>query len=152
MTSARRLSRCLFLFLFLSTLGMAAAQAAQMVSIDRPEVNMRSGPGTKYDALWMLSQGYPLRVIGRKGNWYHVRDFENDKGWVYRPLTGKKRYHIVKAEVVNIRSGPSTKNRIVGKTYYGELLRTLDRRKRWVKIRHESGLVGWVSRNRLWGW
>ena len=113
---------------------------------------MRSGPGTGHEALWTLSQTYPLKVVGKQGQWLKVSDFENDTGWVFRGVTGKTRYHIVKAKVVNIRSGPTTRARILGKTYYGELLRTLERRQSWVKIEHESGLIGWVSRNLLWGW
>lgn len=150
MTVARTLGNCLLAFLLL--LALPTAQARQMVSIDRPEVNMRTGPGTGHEAIWKLSEGYPLQVISRQGKWYKVRDFENDEGWVYRALTGKTRYHIVKSPIVNIRSGPSTKNRVIGKTHYGELLRTLDLRKNWVKIKHESGVIGWVSRRLLWGW
>jgi SH3-like domain-containing protein len=130
-----------------------AAEARTMVAVDRPEINMRDGPGTNHQAMWMLIRGYPLEVIGRKGKWYHVRDFENDKGWVYRSLTSsKKPHHIVRVKVANIRKGPGTSTRVVGKAAYGEVLRTLDRRGSWVKIRQEGGLVGWISRNLLWGW
>ena len=65
--------------------------AQRMVSIaSTKEVNMRSGPGTRYGADWTLGHGYPLKVIGRQGKWLKVSDFENDKGWVYGPLTGSK--------------------------------------------------------------
>jgi SH3-like domain-containing protein len=150
MTVARLLYASLCSLLLLAAI--PAANAAEMVSVARPEVNMRSGPGTNHEALWMLSQGYPLSVIGREGQWLKVRDFENDTGWVFRGVTGKTPYHIVKGQVVNIRKAPSTRAGIVGKTYYGELLRTLEKRASWVKIEHESGLVGWVSRKLLWGW
>ncbi len=68
---------------------LAAPQvvAQQMVSVAGEEVNLRSGPGTQHPAEWILSQGYPLKVVGRRGKWLEVRDFENDKGWIYRPLT-----------------------------------------------------------------
>lgn len=150
MTVARILFASLCSLLLLATI--PAAQASEMVSVARPEINMRSGPGTNHEALWMLSQGYPLRVVGHKGPWLKVSDFENDTGWVFRGITGKTPYHIVKAKVVNIRSAPTTKSSIVGKSYYGELLRTLEKRASWVKIEHESGLIGWVSRNLVWGW
>lgn len=150
MTAARIFAGCALALLWLVSL--PAVQAREMVSIDRPEVNMRSGPGTGHQAIWRLSEGYPLQVLARRGAWLKVRDFESDEGWVYRALTGKTRYHIVKKEVVNIRSAPTTRSRVLGKTYYGDLLRTLERRKSWVKIRHESGLTGWVSRRLLWGW
>ncbi len=140
-------------FLLLSLCLSAAPVAAQeMVSIDRPKVNMRSGPGTKYAILWELGKGYPLQVVSRQGNWLKVRDFENDEGWIYRPLVAKKPHLIVKAKVVNIRKSPSTKAGIVGKAKYGVVLQTLERGQGWVKVRHENGLSGWVSRGLLWGW
>ena len=86
-----------------------AAAARDMLSVARPGINMRSGPGTRYDAKWSLALGYPVEVVDRKGKWVRIRDFERDTGWVYRPLTSsRKPHHIVKAKVANIRSGPGT--------------------------------------------
>ena len=114
----RSLATRLLLPLLLLPFLVPAAQAREMVSVNRPEINMRAGPGT----------------------------------WVYRPLTGKSAHHIVKVKVANIRSGPGTSSRVVGKAVYGEVLRTLERRQDWVKIRQDGGLMGWISRKLLWGW
>jgi SH3-like domain-containing protein len=138
----------LLLMLLLATL----AEAREMVTVARDQVNMRSGAGTRHEPLWLLDRGYPLQVIGRRGDWLRVRDFERDVGWVYRPLTRSTPHHIVKAPVANVRSGPSTRTRIVGKLSYGDVVRTLERRAGWVKVRHESGLRGWIARRLLWGW
>jgi len=127
-------------------------QSREMVSVDRAEVNMRSGSSTKHPILWALSKGYPLEVTRRQGNWLKVRDFENDSGWVYRPMVGKKAHVIVKGGVVNVRSAPSTGSRILGKAEYGELLRTLEHRNKWVKVQRDGGMKGWVSRALVWGW
>ena len=35
---------------------------------------------------------------------------------------------------------------------YGDVLRTLERRGDWVKVRHEGGTTGWVLKRSLWGW
>jgi len=149
--TARRLSTAVFLALaFVFAAAPAAAQ--QMVSVDRNEINMRSGPGTNHESLWLLGRGYPLQIIGHKGQWVQVRDFESDKGWVYRPLLGNKRHFVVKVKVANIRSKPSTRGGIVGKALYGDVLRTLERTKNWVKVQHEGGAKGWVARRLLWGW
>jgi len=133
---------------------LAAPQvfAQQMVSVSGKEVNLRSGPGTRHSADWVLSQGYPLKVVGRRGNWLEVRDFENDKGWIYRPLTSSTPYHVVKVKVANLRSQPSMSGRIIGKFVYGDALRTLERKSGWVKVQRDGGLRGWVARRLLWGW
>ncbi len=130
----------------------AVVQAVEMVSVDRPEINMRSGPGIHYPVLWELGQGYPLMVVGRQGNWLKVKDFENDEGWVYRPLVGHTPHVVPKVASLNIRRGPGTRFQAVGRGKYGEVLRTLKRARGWVKVRREDGLTGWVSRRLVWGW
>lgn len=112
---------------------------------------MRSGPGTRYEALWGLSRGYPVSVLRRQGAWIEVTDFENDKGWVLRSLTNRTPHHVVKSRVANMRGAPGTRSPIVGKAVYGDVLRTLERRGEWVKVRHERGTTGWVARRHLWG-
>jgi len=130
----------------------AWVQARELVSVDRPQITMRSGAGTQHDALWSLSKGYPLEVKGRQGNWLKVRDFENDVGWVYRPLVSKKPHVIVKSKVANIRASPSTGSSILGKAQYAEVLRHLEQRPGWVKVQRDDGLKGWIVRRLLWGW
>ena len=51
------------------------AHARDMVSVKGSVVNMRSGPGLKAPVTWTIPQGYPLQVVGRKGDWVQVRDF-----------------------------------------------------------------------------
>ncbi|MFH7321090.1 SH3 domain-containing protein [Desulfurivibrio sp. D14AmB] len=152
MISRRKFSLCLALLLAACLLVATAAQAKRMVSVDRPKINMRSGPGTNHPIIWELGRGYPLMVIGTQGSWLRVRDFENDEGWVYQPLVGRKAHLVVKAKIVNIRSGPGTRYRVVGQAKYGVVLQTQERRSGWVKVKHENGLSGWVARDLLWGW
>jgi SH3-like domain-containing protein len=127
------------------------AQAQQMVSVSK-QAYLRSGAGTQHAAQWLLDPGYPLAVIGRQGNWLQVRDFEDDTGWIYRPLTGATRHHIVTSTTANIRRGPSTRTPVLGQAKYGEVLRTLDKRDTWVKVKKPGGPTGWVARRLLWGW
>lgn len=149
MAAPVRLVLLLTAVLFL--LGGTVAEA-KMVSINRDEVNMRSGPSTGFKVKWELGKGFPLKVVGSKGKWYKVRDFENDVGWVYAPLTNRKAHLIVKKKILNIRSGPGTKYRVVAKARYGVVFRTLKCVRGWVKIKHPSGVTGWAARRLLWGW
>lgn len=131
----------------------APALAQSMVSIKGNTVNMRSGPSTQNTVLWELKKGYPLRVVGRKGTWLEVSDFENDRGWVTRSLVGNVPHHVVKSRTANIRRGPGTQNAIVGKAAYGDLLRTREKRTGWVRVEHTgNGVKGWVASRLLWGW
>ncbi|RZI69597.1 SH3 domain-containing protein [Variovorax guangxiensis] len=145
--SAFLLAAALFLLGAVST-----AHARDMVSVARGEVNMRSAPGTRSEVQWALSRGYPLQVLSRRGGWLQVRDFENDRGWVLRSLTARTPHHVVKAPVANLRATPSTRGRLVGKATRGEVLRTIERKGAWVKVRHANGRTGWVASRLVWGW
>jgi len=126
---------------------------AEMVSVSRAEANFRAGPGTRYQANWRLDKGYPLVVISRKGNWIQARDFENDRGWIYRSLTNRVPHHVVRVATANLRQQPTTRSRILSRLDYGEVLRTLGKKGGWVKVRAEKGgPAGWIAKNLVWGW
>jgi SH3-like domain-containing protein len=125
---------------------------AKMVSIAGNQVNLRSGPSDRNKVMWVLGTGFPLQVIKSQGKWLKVKDFENDVGWVYAPLTRSTPHMVVKKKLVNIRSGPGKKYKVTGQARYGVVFRTLERTKYWVKVKHESGKTGWVARKLLWGW
>ena len=77
------LKRSIFCAVFLSSFILLQSPAfAEMVSIRGENVNMRSGPGTKYEVLWKIGQGFPLQVTKKSGTWLQVRDFEGSVGWV----------------------------------------------------------------------
>mgnify|MGYP001420190610 CR=1 FL=1 len=142
------------LLVMLACAGVAspgAAWARDMVSVNGATANMRSGPGTRYPADWTLARGYPLRVVGRQGNWLKVSDFEKDVGWVHRSLLGNKPHHVVKASVANIRQRPTTRSPIVGRLQHGEVVETLGREPGWIRV-SADGSKGWVAANLLWGW
>lgn len=139
--------------IFSSSISVAALK---MVSVSGTDVNLRSGPGTNYSIKWKYGRGFPLKVISQKGNWLKVEDFESDIGWLHKSLTSKTGHLIVKVnkgtnQKVNIRSGPGTKYAIVGKAYYGVVFKTITQQRGWAKIKHESGIEGWVKRSLLWG-
>ena len=73
-----------------------------MVSISKKNVNVRSGPGKKYDVIWEIEKDYPLMILKSKGKWLKVKDYENDEGWVYQPLTSTTPYLIVKHKKVKL--------------------------------------------------
>jgi SH3-like domain-containing protein len=140
-----------FSFILIFCLFAAAAQA-KMLSVAGAKVNLRTGPGSKYAVRWEYGRGFPVRVLSRRGNWYKVKDFEGDRGWIYRKLLSSQPHVIVKRKVANIRTGPGTRYRLLGKANYGVVFLTLSKKRGWVKVRHAHGLIGWIKQNLLWGW
>jgi SH3-like domain-containing protein len=156
-TKTIRISWIWFLLLVLTWSICGQAAAITMVSVTGEKVNLRKGPSIQYPIIWELGEGFPLKVVGSKGEWLKVSDFEGDVGWIHKDLVSKNPHLIVKTNKnskarINIRSGPGTKYKIVGKAEYGVVFETLQRQNGWVKVRHESGLTGWIKRSLLWGW
>ena len=128
-----------------------AASAQQMVSVSGKQVNLRSGPGTGNKATWILSRGYPLKVIGSKGGWLKVQDFENDVGWILKALTSGRAYHIVSVRIANLRAKPTTRVAPSGRPLR-RVVKTIEKRSDWVLAQRENNAKGWISRRLLWGW
>ncbi|XOF35237.1 MAG: SH3 domain-containing protein [Candidatus Electrothrix sp. YB6] len=126
-----------------------AAAAADFVSVKKNGVRLRSGPGTKYEVLFELPSGYPLKVLKRREKWLKVADYERDKGWIYAGLVSKAPYVIVTVDECNIRSGPGTNYDKVGKAVRDVILKIQDREGDWLKIQHPE-LTGWIYRKLVW--
>lgn len=151
MTHPFRRAPALFLALLMLLMTASLAHAREMVSAARDGVMLRSGASARAKALWSVDQGYPLEVLGRKGAWLRVRDFENDRGWVLSSRTSRRAHMVSKTAALSVRAAPAPRARIVARAGYGDVLRTLDRRGDWVKVRTARGAVGWVSRRLVWG-
>ena len=129
----------------------------KMMTINGDKVNLRTGPGKTYSVKWEYGSGFPVKVVEKRGKWIKVKDFEGDTGWVHNSLLQNHPQMIVKVnkgqdKKINIRSKPGTKNKIIGKAYYGVVFETLSNKSDWVKVKHESGLTGWIKRSLLWGY
>ncbi len=146
-----------FLLVFPFLLASPLILKAEMLSVYGEKVNLRSGPGKKYLVKWEYGNGFPLMVVKKKDRWVKVKDFEGDSGWIHKNLLADKPRMIVKAnrnkeKNINIRKSPGTKGKVVGKAYYGVVFTTLEQRSGWVKVKHDSGLEGWIKRTLLWGY
>ena len=126
-----------------------SAMAAEFVSVLKDGVNLRSGPETKFEVLFQLPAGYPLKVLAHQGEWLKVSDYENDKGWIFASLVSKKRFVIVKVKDGNVRSGPGTNYDKVGKVERDVILKSTERKGDWIKITHPQ-LTGWLHKTLVW--
>jgi SH3-like domain-containing protein len=128
----------------------------ETLSIQGDKVSLKSNPDHKSKTLWEYGNGFPVDVVKKQGDWLMVKDFENDSGWIHKSRLQKGQQVIVKAnkdeeKTINIRSGPSTSDAIVGKAHYGVVFTALKRKEQWLQVRHESGITGWVNIGLVWG-
>ena len=139
--------------------------ATVLVSGNR--VILRSGPGTNYSVIRMLSYADPLVLLGRSSDntWLYVKTSDGQEGWVkvsWVDLAGaglnndfpvKTPSPIPPATVfiavnnVNLRTGPGTYYSSIRILNYGEKLLLFGRLSNniWVYVKTSDGQEGWVK-------
>lgn len=133
---------CLFLW---SSIGRA-----EFLSVAKEKVNVRAGPGTDHEILWQVYRSYPVKVLEKKGQWVKTEDYENDIGWIYRPLLSKAHTVIVIREKVNVRTEAGTNSKIAFQAEKDVIFRLLDTKDSWLKVKH-GDYVGWIRKDLVWG-
>jgi len=132
-------------------LGVSGSFAADYVSVKGDNVNVRTGAGTNYEVSMELFQGYPLKVVSTQGEWLKIVDFENDSGWIHQSLVTTGNTNIVNGNKnVNMRAEASTNSQIVATVDRGVVMTRLETKGKWVKLKHASGLIGWIYKPLLW--
>lgn len=147
----------------LAALAFAAPTQAQSVgatAVATTNVNVRSGPGTSNRVVDVLRTGQQVRIVNVSGSWCGVEKSGPD-GWVScgylaeardarRPAPAPDRR--VRADEtpaiantsVNVRSGPSTRFRVVDGIRRGDRVTIVGRSGSWCDI-EKSGPDGWVA-------
>ena len=55
-------------------------------------INVRVGPGTKYDVAWVYVQaGLPVEIVQEFDTWRKIRDLDGSEGWVHQNLLSGRR-------------------------------------------------------------
>ncbi|PID75336.1 MAG: hypothetical protein CSB23_03750 [Deltaproteobacteria bacterium] len=140
-----------FVLCFFAVLSSGVALAVQNVSVAKDKANVRTGPGTNHPKVMELFTGYPLQVVSKKGDWLEVVDYEKDSGWIHNSLVkAQDTVIVVSKNLINMRSGPSTKDDILADVQQGVVLQKLSSQGQWTKVRHSNGLVGWIYSPLLW--
>jgi SH3-like domain-containing protein len=123
---------------------------APRLSVKTPVANIRSGPGAEYDVLWRAEKYYPFVPIGESGNWHYFTDFENDRGWIYKPLADRAPSVIIKEKICDIRSGPGESHESLFKVRKGVPFKILEKKGEWIRVEHGDGDKGWVHESFVW--
>ena len=148
--SLRVLTAFLFLSLFSLIIFSPSVQAAERMSVKVGLANVRTKPDAKSEVAWQVTKYHPFLILKKKGDWYECKDFEGDRGWLFKKLLVKTATVITLKENCNIRSGPSSKNRILFIVDREVPLKVLKREGRWIKVEHEDGDHGWIHASLVW--
>lgn len=130
------------------------------------DVNMRSGPGTRYPILWLYKRrDLPVRIEREFDVWRLVEDFEGIKGWVHQAtLVGTRSFVVTASGSVEaagdpvhgagtlLRDDPRDDAGIVAILRPGVIgrLRACPAGSAWCRVSAHS-YSGWLQRSAIFG-
>ena len=128
-----------------------AKENINFLSLKNSEVNLRQGPSFKYPIKLIYKKKYlPVIILGRSETWRHIKDFENNSGWIHISQLSKKKsaINIKKDSILYKKSTIYSKP--IAKLEIGRLVLIKRCKVEWCKIT-SGGFSGWIYKNFLWG-
>ncbi len=127
------------------------APAPHFASLRSGEVNMRTGPGTRYPIEWVYKRkNLPVEVIGEFEIWRRVRDSEGAEGWVHKSSLVNKRMAIVTGAPRNLLDDGTNQAAIVAHLENGTVGQVLSCSKDWCRLKFD-GTKGYLRKSEFWG-
>jgi len=115
------------------------------------EVNMRTGPGTRYPIEWVYTRrGLPVEVIAEYDIWRRVRDPEGTEGWVNKTELTGKRSAIIISGLHELRDGRDDSAAIVAHLETGAVGQIVSCTQDWCKAKFDS-VKGYLRKSDFWG-
>ncbi|HEU0117387.1 MAG TPA: SH3 domain-containing protein [Alphaproteobacteria bacterium] len=123
----------------------------RFASLRSNDVNMRTGPGTRYPIEWVFShQGLPVEIVAEYEIWRQVRDSEGAKGWVHKSALTGKRSGIVSGGTRDLHSDPDVTSGAVAHLEVGAVGQLVSCKKDWCKLKF-NGIKGYLRKTDFWG-
>lgn len=123
----------------------------RFVSLKSDEINVRSGPGTRYPILWVYRrESLPVEIVEEFEYWRKIRDAEGTMGWVHKTMLDGQRVVMFRGKTQVIRAEPKEDAAPVLRVAPQVLARLLECEAAWCRVQVE-GRKGWVRRKVIWG-
>lgn len=126
-------------------------ESINFLSLKNNEVNLRQGPSFEYPIKLIYKKKYlPVIILGKFESWRHIKDFENNSGWIHISQLSKKKsaINIKKNSILYKKSTIYSKP--IAKLEIGRLILIKKCKLKWCKIT-TGGFKGWVFESSLWG-
>ncbi len=135
--------------------GTSGLPVPRYVSLGAQEVNMRTGPGTRYPVKWIYNRKtYPVKVEAEFDIWRKIRDRDGEHGWVHGSLLSGRRTVIIAGDpalhMQTLYDKPHPASQAVLRAEDGVIADLLECQPDWCRVRID-GKKGWVIRDGLWG-
>ncbi len=140
------------LFVFISPNFLKAVLVKDKYSAKFEIINVRKGPSLHKKILWRVEQYSPFIVLEKKGNWYKIQDFEEDKGWVHSSCLTQKIETVITTQPNRVaRENPTITAKAVFKTKSkGVPFKVIKKEGEWFYVHHSSGTEGWLHEKDVW--
>lgn len=127
-----------------------SAHTTNTVTVNVDTLNVRQGPGLKYEVITQVNKGESFRLLQTKKDWVEIQLSSSQQGWVADWLVDHSS-HISqiriqsKVDALNVRSGPSTQFPVIQRINRSEEFDLVQREGDWVQIKLARDLTGWVA-------
>ena len=123
----------------------------RFVSLRSAEVNVRTGPGTRYPVEWVfVKRDIPVEITAEFDTWRRIRDWEGTEGWVHQSMLSGKRAIVVLGDVRTLRRAAGDSAGGLAKVEPGVAGKLLHCQASWCEV-NVGGYRGWLQRSEFWG-
>ncbi len=125
----------------------------RFASLRSDEVNLRTGPGTRYPIDWVYKRrDLPVLIEREFEVWRLVRDPEGTKGWVHQATLAPRRSGVVIGGEHVLRRDPQDDAGAVARLKQGVIvrLRSCEATSDWCQAQVQD-YRGWIKRSEIWG-
>lgn len=131
--------------------GQSGLKVPRFASLRSGEVNVRTGPGTRYPVEWVfMKRGLPIEITAEFGTWRRIRDGQGAEGWVHRSMLSGRRTVTVATATETLRRRASLDATAVARAEQGVVATVRSCRDKWCEV-EVQGFRGWVPEASLWG-
>lgn len=128
-----------------------AEAGERFASLRADEVNVRAGPGVRYQVKWVFVRKHlPVQITADFESWRKIRDSEGAEGWVHRAMLSGKRTVVVTGEIMTMRRSPEDTAPAVARLAPGMVAEIETCQPQWCGV-SVSSYSGWIPRKGLWG-
>ncbi len=129
----------------------AVAHAIEFKSVADEIAVLYDAPSKQSTKRLILTRGYPVEVIIASGDWVRVRDEVGTFAWIEEERLGATRTVMVSQAATDARDSPDESASVVFRAEKGVVLDFLEVSGGWAKVRHRSGIIGFIRLRDLWG-
>ena len=128
-----------------------ANESKKFLSLKNNKVNLRQGPSFEYPIKLIYKKKYlPVIILDKSETWRHIKDFENNSGWIHISQLSKKKTALNSKDNSILYKKPTIFSKPIAKLEMGRLVLIKKCNIEWCKIT-SANFTGWITKDSLWG-